>query len=116
MLRTVVVPVLVLLATSSCGNGGAPSPASSAKRAIALTQAQTLAREAYPQWAVRNVSADCPDLAELAEYVNRGTVDPWGRPYVIRCGAARPAGVEGIGVSSAGPDGKDDTDDDVRSW
>ncbi len=60
----------------------------------------------------------CPTTADLAEYVNQKSEfnDPFGSPYIIKCGADLPAGARGIAVYSKGEDGKDGTSDDLRSW
>lgn len=79
---------------------------------------KSYAFEAYPSWAQANPSKACPDkLEELNEFMNRKDVnDPWGTPYRMACGSSLPPGARGLAVTSAGPDGKDGTDDDVRSW
>ena len=54
----------------------------------------------------------CPDLDRLVEAGvladHRRTTDPWGNDYLIEC-----EGGETI-VSSNGPDGLPDTEDDIR--
>jgi hypothetical protein len=60
----------------------------------------------------------CP--GSLAEMVGGDTepkvhVDPWGRPFVLKCGETAPEG-HPIGVLSLGPDGQEGTDDDLRTW
>lgn len=42
--------------------------------------------------------------------------DPFGNPYVIKCGGDLPAGASGIAVMSKGEDGKEGTSDDLKSW
>jgi hypothetical protein len=42
--------------------------------------------------------------------------DSWGRPIKMLCGANLPPGAKGIAVISAGEDGKDGTEDDLKSW
>lgn len=77
------------------------------------------ADEAFPTWAGQHPGKACPDaLAELDPYMNRaGAPDPWGNPLALRCGAGLPPGVRGgVAVWSFGPDGKDGTTDDIRSW
>ena len=50
-------------------------------------------------------------------FINRQgiPIDAWGRPLRIAF-AAKAYGNQGFGVWSAGPDGVDSTDDDLRSW
>lgn len=41
-------------------------------------------------------------------------LDPWGRPYLYKCpGVKRPYAYD---LWSAGPDGKDGTEDDIGNW
>jgi general secretion pathway protein G len=47
-------------------------------------------------------------------YLRRLPLDPWGNPYIyVSPGKHNAAGVD---ISSAGPDGKPDTDDDITNW
>lgn len=57
----------------------------------------------------------CPKgLADLkaAGIVRRVNKDPWGNDYRFACDGEHAA----IEISSAGPDGNFDTDDDINSW
>lgn len=85
---------------------------------IARIAAHKLADEAYPAWAATNPGKRCPDkLADLAELGNqKAMTDPWGNPYKMLCGASLPPGLRSFAVSSPGEDGKDGTDDDIKSW
>jgi hypothetical protein len=74
-------------------------------------------RTRYQLWSEKQ-PGKCP--ASLAEMVGGDTepqvhVDPWGRPFVIKCGDTAPEG-QPFGVLSLGPDGQEGTDDDLRSW
>ena len=75
------------------------------------------AYEGYPQWAMAHPDKQCPaSIDELTEYTNeRTTLDPWGRAYVLQCGASAPAGTHGVLVMSGGEDGQVGTADDVTS-
>jgi hypothetical protein len=78
---------------------------------VARVMASKLANEAYARWAMKpSNQGKCPATSDLAPYVDQepAFTDPWGRPYVVRCGAGR-----GIAVLSSGPDGKPETADDV---
>jgi general secretion pathway protein G len=58
--------------------------------------------------------SDCPKWD--GPYLDGAKIpdDPWGHPYIYRCPGARiPAGFD---LFSAGPDGKEGTDDDVGNW
>jgi hypothetical protein len=86
---------------------------------VARVMASKLANEAYARWAMKpSNQGKCPTTSDLAKYVAQEPdfKDPWGRPYVVRCGADLPAGARGAAVLSLGPDGKPDTTDDLRSW
>ena len=67
--------------------------------------------EAYPIWQAQHPGQTCPySLMELAEFADsKDAKDPWGQHYLMWCG---PHGFE---VRSAGPDGLDDTRDDILS-
>jgi general secretion pathway protein G len=72
--------------------------------------------QAYTQWSADNDS-QCPEkLEDLSKYRNKKTIeDPWGSPYVMRCGQQEP---EDFGVYSLGPNKTDDNTegDDVAGW
>lgn len=76
------------------------------------------AYEAYPSWAAAHPDKQCPDkIADLNEYMNgNDSNDSWGRPIKMLCGANLPAGAKGVALLSAGEDGKEGTDDDLKSW
>lgn len=74
--------------------------------------------EAYPAWSTSHPDKSCPDqLSDLNEYMNgNDSNDSWGRPIKLLCGTNLPAGVRGLGVMSVGEDGKEGTEDDLKSW
>lgn len=76
------------------------------------------ANQAFPAWSMAHPQAMCPErIADLAEYANgRDANDAWGKPIKMMCGASLPPGARHIALVSAGPDGQDGTDDDLRSW
>ncbi|HWN66901.1 MAG TPA: type II secretion system protein GspG [Haliangium sp.] len=74
-------------------------------------------RSRYKLWNEQHPGA-CP--GSLAEMVGGETepkmhLDPWERPFVLKCGDTAPEG-HPFGVLSLGPDGQEGTDDDLRSW
>lgn len=83
----------------------------------AKMEVKDLAYNAYARWQADHEDETCPSsLEDLKKYTNKAKFkDPWGSKYVMRCGDNAPEGVE-FGVSSPGPDKKEGTDDDVRSW
>ena len=89
------------------------------KGEVARSIAKKLAYEAYPQWSMKpSNQGKCPTTEDLAEYVNQKASfkDPWGNPYVIKCGGELPPGARGIAVLSKGEDGREGTKDDQVSW
>jgi hypothetical protein len=74
-------------------------------------------RSRYQRWNEQHPGT-CPgSLGELAggEIEPQVHVDPWGRPFVMKCGDQAPEG-HAFGVMSLGPDGEEGTDDDLQSW
>ena len=88
---------------------------SESKVDIAKLQAKDY-QQAYQVWALK-ASETCPSgLADLQNYRNKkGDKDPWGQEWVMKCGDQAPEGVD-FGVVSVGPDKKDGTEDDIKSW
>lgn len=76
------------------------------------------AYEGYPSWSASHPEKTCPDkLSDLNEDINGDDInDAWGHPIVMQCGQDMPSGAKGIAVHSLGPDGKDNTCDDIESW
>jgi general secretion pathway protein G len=76
------------------------------------------ANEAFPQWSAAHPDKACPDkLGDLSEFMNSNDInDAWGRPLKMMCGASLPPGVHGLAVLSIGEDGKEGSEDDVKSW
>lgn len=74
--------------------------------------------EAYPSWSAAHPDKSCPDkLADLNEYMNNNdSNDSWGRPIKLFCGGNLPAGAKGLAVMSLGEDGKEGSEDDLKSW
>lgn len=76
------------------------------------------AYEAYPSWSAAHPDKNCPEkLADLNEYMNENdSNDAWGKPLKMMCGETLPPGARGLAVMSLGPDGKEGTPDDLKSW
>ncbi len=86
---------------------------------IAKMTVQDFTYKAFPLWQRSHSDKGCPDrLEDISEYMDKkDTKDPWGNPYKMLCGQNLPAGVKGgMAVMSPGPDGKEGTEDDIRSW
>ncbi len=71
---------------------------------------------AQKQW-VLTVDDPCPkNWADLGKFWNEKKIkDSWGQELILICGEAAPDGVE-FGVLSKGPDKKQGTSDDLKSW
>jgi len=92
---------------------------SKSKDDIAALTVKKYAYEAFGEWSQAHPDKACPDkLEDLSQYMDSKDVkDPWGNPYKMFCGQNLPAGAKGgLAVMSSGPDGKDGTEDDVKSW
>jgi prepilin-type N-terminal cleavage/methylation domain-containing protein len=77
------------------------------------------AYEAYPRWDAANSDKSCPaQLSDLLKYMNKkDTQDPWGSELVMFCGDNQPQGLkDSFGVLSLGPDKKQNSQDDIKSW
>ena len=86
---------------------------------IAALTVKKYAYEAFGEWSQAHPDKACPDkLEDLSQYMDsKDTKDPWGNPYKMFCGQNLPAGAKGgLAVMSSGEDGKDGTEDDVKSW
>ncbi len=79
---------------------------------------EQIANEAYPLWNTETGEACPSSLDDLARYRNtKKTKDGWGSELIMFCGDNAPEGaVLGFGVLSKGPDKKQGTKDDVKSW
>jgi len=92
---------------------------SKSKDDIAGLTVKKYAYEAFGEWSQAHPDKACPDkLEDLSQYMDSKDVkDPWGNPYKMFCGQNLPAGAKGgLAVMSAGEDGKEGTEDDVKSW
>lgn len=88
---------------------------------VAKLAVDRFAYEAFPQWSVANPTTECPDsLVTVARFLGKTeeyTLDPWGTPLKMFCGAGSlPPGVRVPSVLSFGPDKKEGTADDIKSW
>jgi prepilin-type N-terminal cleavage/methylation domain-containing protein len=86
---------------------------------VAKLTIKKFTEEAYPLWSRSHQDKPCPDkLEDLSEYMDKkDTNDPWGHAYKFYCGQNLPPGAKGgIAVMSGGPDEKEGTNDDIKSW
>lgn len=85
------------------------------KEELTAMEAKKLATETYTEWKIKNRTG-CPNLEDLAKIAGKQKLeDQWGQPYAIHCGDSKPPG-QRFGISSRGPDEKEGTDDDIKSW
>jgi len=77
----------------------------------AKSGAQTI-RQAVMQWQLTNSDEGCPTVSQLVsdKFLDTGASnqDPWGQEFTIACSE------DDISVSSAGPDKKSGSGDDIR--
>lgn len=73
---------------------------------------------AYARWSIDHEAACPSSIGELVKYMNNkdDAKDPWGNDFIMMCGESAPPAAEGFGILSKGKDGKQGTDDDVKSW
>src|SRR5687767_195351 len=111
-----LVEVLIVVAILSLIAGGVAIYAipkyQQAQKDTAKTDAKTLV-QVVETWKLNHPSGggDCPTVEALKNdkslKADQNTNDPWGKPYKIVC-----TGDE-YGVVSAGPDGKENSEDDI---
>lgn len=83
---------------------------------VAKAAVQELAGPIYQQWSAANPRVPCPNIDELVELAPKLARDPWGNGYRARCSAETLAGTtREVRISSNGPDGLTNTDDDIKS-
>lgn len=89
------------------------------KAKLAKIMVQEYANQAYARWSMNNPGKNCPDdINELAKYTDQSEAkDPWDQKLTLLCGDSVPEGSSfRVGVVSKGPDGKENTSDDIKSW
>jgi hypothetical protein len=128
-----VSAVLIVLLVVACHGERTSGPAphaSAGPAALTKRKFERYAFEAYPSWAAAHPGKNCPDkLSDLNGYMDSNDVsDAWGRPIKMLCGTNVPIDrramvfvrkdgkAGGIAFLSAGEDGMEGTDDDVKSW
>jgi len=87
--------------------------------ALTRLRVQGYANDVFAAWKKANPGKACPvSMTELGKAVADDALitDEWGHDMVMICGGKLPAGANGIAIVSVGPDGKLDTDDDIKSY
>ncbi len=115
--------IVAAMALAACDKGGEGHRAFDASKAnLAKLAVDKWALELGARWAMTNPATECPDsllaVAESLGLEREDTIDPWGTPYKLLCGAGHlPPGVRaGFAVLSAGQDRQEGTADDINSW
>ncbi|MBK9070934.1 MAG: prepilin-type N-terminal cleavage/methylation domain-containing protein [Myxococcales bacterium] len=90
----------------------------SSQRGIAKIAVDDIAGQTYLAWRAANPGKQCPgSINDLAPYRGGSNAkDPWGADFAIYCGPTAPSGCKGMCAASNGPDGKPNTEDDIKSW
>lgn len=110
------IAVVGAAGTAGCKREQKAAPAPLTKQELAKAAVQELAGPAYQQWAAANPNRPCPSIEELVTFAPKLAADPWGNAYRARCSAEALAGaVREVMISSNGPDGLTNTDDDVKA-
>jgi hypothetical protein len=107
---------------AGCGKGSEGGGGEADKIQLAKLAVDRLAFESTPKWMMANPSTECPDgIATIAKFIGQTEADlrdPWGTPLKLFCGKANlPPGAKGAAAAlSFGPDKKEGTADDIKSW
>ncbi len=118
-MRAITFGVVALLGAGGPGCGGTERR-DEERSELAKLAADKLVEHAQ-RWQLSS-GKDCPDglldVARFAGLDQPDTIDPWGTPYELFCGANNlPPGARGpFAVLSYGPDKKKGTADDLASW
>lgn len=90
------------------------------KEEIQRAKVRKIVYEGFVQWATKNPTKACPgSLGEVVEFIGqKETTDAWGHEMIMFCGDSLPPGAAqyGFAVLSFGPDGQQNTSDDIKSW
>ena len=115
----IVLAIIALVMGLLVGPKVLSSLTSAEKKTFWMTTKQ-FAEEAYPRWRADNPGKNCPPgLADLTKYMNQKDLkDENGNDiYIMLCGSNAPEGVpNNFGVIYVGADGKQGTEDDIKSW
>lgn len=110
-----LVEVLIVVAIIAMVAGGVAVFALPKYRDAQKTSAETGARvirTAVQQWQASNNEISCPSMSQLVQEKvldpGANTNDPWGTPYALTCTE------DDVIVSSAGPDKKKGSKDDIK--
>lgn len=115
----IVLAIIALVMGLLVGPKVLSSLSSAEKKTFWMTTKQ-FAEEAYPRWRADNPGKTCPGgLADLTKYMNQKDLkdDQGNDIYVMFCGSNAPEGIpNNFGVVWVGPDQKQGTEDDIKSW
>jgi general secretion pathway protein G len=106
-----IVVITIIGVLTAAISVGVMSAKKSADLKLAKTACNTI-RDATIQWKAIHSGEDCPTIDQLKheKILDTGfsVKDPWGVPFKLACDT------EEITCTSAGPDRKDGTDDDIH--
>jgi hypothetical protein len=115
-ISTAVVVVVAVVASVACIT--CDGKQTRARNEVTQLKMGKYALKAFPEWSAPHPDKACPDkLTDLIQYLNNEDGnDAWGRPLKMFCGPNLPPGVKVFAVTSMGADGKEGTEDDLKSW
>lgn len=120
LLEIMIVLAIIALVMGLLVGPKVLSSLSSAEKKTFWMTAKQFAEEAYPRWRADNPGKSCPGgLGDLTKYMNQKELkDENGNDiYIMLCGSNAPEGIpNNFGVIWVGPDGKQGTEDDIKSW
>ncbi len=106
-----IVVITIIGVLTAAISVGVMSAKKSADLKLAKTACNTI-RDATIQWKAVHSGEDCPTIDQLKKEKILDTgfsvKDPWGVPFKLACDT------DEITCTSAGPDRKDSTDDDIH--
>lgn len=106
MTLTEVMVVVIIMAILATAVAAAVIPQIAKVRVQATTMDCRAVRGAAQQWIGEH--GGCPRLEQLELDRGQRRTDAWDHPFAIECEP------DGAIISSRGPDGEPDTDDDIR--
>jgi len=120
LLEIMIVLAIIALVMGLLVGPKVLSSLSSAETKTFWMTAKQFAEEAYPRWRADNPGKSCPPgLEDLTKYMNQKELkdDQGNQMYIMLCGSNAPEGIpNNFGVIYVGPDGKQGTEDDIKSW
>lgn len=114
-----LIEIMIVVAIIGLIMGGVGVVAFTQWKKAQIKEARTEVHEvmtALQLWATQEPTPCPPSLAELVnqKVLSKAAKDPWGEDLIFRCpGEQNPDGAD---VISKGPDRREGTQDDIKSW